>query len=632
MLRARVLRLGAGLAQVLRLFAPALVMGYVAVFWLLYPQLGANVGALSVVPVSVIAWRWGLKAGLLAGLLAFPLNTVLLNLMGTTGLDAIIRLGGVPRSIALVVTGAAIGRLRDLNSQLKSELSARRRAEESLRESERRYRALFEQSNDAVFIMDPETYAYLAVNQRAADMLGYEPGELLGLSFRDTVAPGEVPQSFDVGVALKAGQPMPVYERTRRRKDGTLFPVEINAQLVRDERGNPPYLQSIVRDITARKQAEAALRESEKRYRMISELISDYAYAVRFEPDGTSEVEWIIAESFTRITGYTPEEAAENLRREPRWTIFHPEDAEAARRALDEARAGRIMSGAYRFITKDGNERWLQIYRRPEWDADHTRVVRMYGVAQDITERKQAENDRLELALEKESHQALREFIGNMSHDLKTPLSIINTSLYLLERLKDPQRQQEKLETIRSQTQSLERFIQDILTLSRLDHVAELHYAPLDLNPLIHNAAQQLRPSAEKKGLTVTFDLGMGLPSVLVDKDEVHRVLVNLLENAVNYTPDDGAITVRTCVRTADVVLEVSDTGIGIADADLPHVFDRFFRADAARVTLAGGSGLGLAIVKKIVDMHGGKIDVESAPGQGATFRVQFPLAQVSVV
>jgi PAS domain S-box-containing protein len=253
-------------------------------------------------------------------------------------------------------------------------------------------------------------------------------------------------------------------------------------------------------------------------------------------------------------------------------------------------------------------------------------ITGLVGVSRDITNQKQAEQQRLELALQKERLELLTEFIGNMSHDLKTPLSVIKTTLYLMERLDDPTRQKAKLQVIKEQTLRLEKLIQDVITMSRLEHGAKPMFELVDFNMVILDVEAKLRPTAERKHLNIRLNLNADLPSLPADENELWRLMANLYENALHYTPEHGTITLTTYFAEKKVVVEVQDTGMGIDKDDMPYIFDRFYRADPARSIERGGTGLGLAIVKRIVELHGGEIVVQSDEGQGSLFRVLLPL------
>lgn len=267
------------------------------------------------------------------------------------------------------------------------DITDRKETETALLESERRYRALFDQANDYVTLIGLDG-RYLLVNQQFAAAIGYEINEIIGRYVDEFMPPDQSSGSRAMREAVIAGQDVPLYDRAFIRRDGSDLLCEINLTLVRDADGNPLYVQSILRDVTWRREAENALRANEERYRLISELISDYAYAFRVEPDGEMVQEWI-TDSYTRITGYRYEEIeAQGLN-----TLFHPDEANRVQADLKRALNGETVSGEYRIVTKSGETRWLHLLRQPIWDAQHTRVIRLVGVAQDITERKQSEEE-----------------------------------------------------------------------------------------------------------------------------------------------------------------------------------------------------------------------------------------------
>jgi signal transduction histidine kinase len=275
--------------------------------------------------------------------------------------------------------------------------------------------------------------------------------------------------------------------------------------------------------------------------------------------------------------------------------------------------------------------------------SEHTLAERNRQLQQEIVERQKAqqeqtaeaergEKQRLELALQKERLDSFKELLGNISHDLKTPVTIINTSLYLLERVEDSERRKEKIANIRQEMTLLEKYIQDLLTLTRLDYAPEITVTTSDLNRLLTNLHDQFTLVAEEKSLTLHLQLDPAVPPILGDERELHRAMTNLVENAIHYTPNGGSVTLQTSLSEGDAVIQVSDTGIGIAPKDLSVIFDRFYRSDQARQLRPNGTGLGLAIVSRIVEMHGGSIEVQSLPGQGTTFQIRLPVASTTAV
>ncbi len=255
---------------------------------------------------------------------------------------------------------------------------------------------------------------------------------------------------------------------------------------------------------------------------------------------------------------------------------------------------------------------------------DLGRVTGLVGVAHDVSDLKRIERQTLELAVERERMSVLRDTITAISHDLRTPLTTLNFYVYLLERIADPAQQKEKIDGIKQQLTLLEHRINEILLSVRLERDSHPSRSPVNMNPLCQNAVAALRPLIDGRKLAVTTHLLPGLPDVLGDEAALRQVLDNLIQNAITYTPEGGTITLITRIQGDYVSVEVSDTGIGISEQDLPYIFDHFFRADRSRTMNSAGMGLGLAIVKRIVEMHGGTVEVHSSVGQGSTFQLRF--------
>jgi two-component system sensor histidine kinase BaeS len=244
------------------------------------------------------------------------------------------------------------------------------------------------------------------------------------------------------------------------------------------------------------------------------------------------------------------------------------------------------------------------------------------------------EIDRLAAALNRMAQQLAHlekvrsELIANVSHDLRTPVSNIRVAAEAaaqrIEAGKLPPLR--LLEGVVAETERLNDFIDDVLELSRLESgVLALHLEPLDLAAWTQELVAALRPRLEEKGLTLIVEIPPHLPPFRADHDRLWQAVMNLLDNAVKFTPDGGRITFSATAEKAGFTLSVADTGPGIAAEDLPFLFERFFKADRSRDRRQGGAGLGLAIAKRLVEAHGGRISVESTPGVGTTFRLWLP-------
>jgi PAS domain S-box-containing protein len=243
-------------------FAFAALSAYLLIYYLLYPMIGAGVAALAILPVVVTGWLWGTRAGLAAGLLCFPLNTILLNQAGYQpgGWDVVLRGGGGPGTVALVFIGGVVGRLRDLSEALRRELSRRRQAEAVLQKSEERYRRIIEAAAEGIWVIDAESTTTF-VNAHLAEMLGYTTAEMLGMSLFDFMdADGKATTTLNLerrrqGIAEQ-------YDFKFRRKDGTDLWVILSATPFLDRNGQYAGFLAMVTDITERLQAERALQHA----------------------------------------------------------------------------------------------------------------------------------------------------------------------------------------------------------------------------------------------------------------------------------------------------------------------------------------------------------------------------------
>ena len=239
------------------------------------------------------------------------------------------------------------------------------------------------------------------------------------------------------------------------------------------------------------------------------------------------------------------------------------------------------------------------------------------AVLHDITEQRRLDDAR-------------REFVANVSHELRTPLT--NSRSYtetLLDAAGDIPLDTEKqfLGVISSESERMARIVTDLLTLSRLDYGRmELRMTRFSLSALLHKVADAMKFTAEDSGHELTVDAPDSLPEITGDRERIEQVVVNILSNAVKYTPSGGHIRLAACEGGKNTVrITVQDDGIGIPAEDVPRLFERFYRVDKARSRAAGGTGLGLAIAKEIVEKHGGHIELASEYGKGTTVHITLP-------
>ncbi|HUS17344.1 MAG TPA: HAMP domain-containing sensor histidine kinase [Chloroflexia bacterium] len=232
--------------------------------------------------------------------------------------------------------------------------------------------------------------------------------------------------------------------------------------------------------------------------------------------------------------------------------------------------------------------------------------------------------------------EAQRRFVADASHELRTPLTSLKGLAEILAigaHGNDSHVVEQSAGAIRGEIDRLSRLVNDLLTLSRLDSTRDATNLParrtrMDAAATLTAAVTQMGALAEARGVQLSAECTEPLP-VIGDSGQIKQILLNLLDNALRYTPSGGAVSVRGALDGSMVRLEVQDTGTGIIAADLPHIFDRFYRGDVSRTRATGNSGLGLAIVRAIVEAHGGTIGVTSTPGAGTCFTIRLPRARV---
>jgi signal transduction histidine kinase len=219
----------------------------------------------------------------------------------------------------------------------------------------------------------------------------------------------------------------------------------------------------------------------------------------------------------------------------------------------------------------------------------------------------------------------LGEFIGVTTHELMTPLTTMNTGLYLLARTSDAQKQQERIQNLHNQVEHLTHLIHDMQMMVRLDIGYPLRLASIHLNNIIEMAVERLNKTIFEKSLRLNLELQEDIPPISGDQEKMLQAICNILENAARYTPNNGSIALRSRVNSTEVIVEVEDTGIGIAPDEITHIFERFYKTDKARTSNASGTGLGLTIAQRIIELHHGSIQVESVVNRGSLFRVRLP-------
>jgi PAS domain S-box-containing protein len=500
---------------------------------------------------------------------------------------------------------------------ITSDITDRKLAEISIKESEAKYRALFENTADPIFIFDKETHYFLDCNQTTLDRYGYTKEEIRRMKPHD-FHPKEDYDKVEKNVKNDIAELYYNHET----KAGKVIQVEISTSAV--TYGDCNARLSVVRDISDRIKAEEALLENEQKFRAVVESTKNGICMV--DP---KENLFYLNQGFAEMLGYTTEEIMG-------WNLSElttPEQfAELAKQTSDRKK-GKHSDYEIVLLYKDGSFRDMLVSAAPLTEADGT-FKGTLGVFTDITERKKAKielekkNKELDKALIKAetATKAKSEFLANMSHEIRTPMNAVIGMTGLLLDTKLTSEQLEYVETVRSGGDSLLGVINDILDFSKIESgKIDLEYIPFDLRDCVEECLDLQATKAMQKGLDLAYYLEPDTPnSIVSDITRVRQILTNLLGNAVKFT-EKGEVVVSVkskLIKNKEYELHfaVKDTGIGIPQERMDRLFKSFSQVDSSTTRKYGGTGLGLIISKKLSEIMGGKMWVDSEVGKGTTF------------
>jgi methyl-accepting chemotaxis protein len=613
------------------------------------PELGWKIG--EIVPFSTIEQQINdsIVRILLFVLLALVLLSVItLIALNITVIRPLSNLTEVSRKIAetgdldqaINTEGAGeIGSLarsfKAMVEKIRTDMAERRKVDDALQESETRYRRIIETANEGVWIIDGAMNTTF-VNQRFADMLGYTREEMIGHNVLDYVISLDKPVIDTQFVARRKGI-KGSYECRLRQRDGRTIWCMISGSPILDEANSYQGSFGMVTDITERKQAEEALRESEVFNRSLVEnlpdiiAIYDSGGIIRYaNPAGLK----IMSSTLSKVIG------------QPILSFIADYQRSDVEKKMQARLSGERLV-PYEVDIKTGNGEILTVILNAvpiSYEKEPVVLVLMT----DITERKQAEQKLLEAHqdLERKVAERTRElaqakeaaesadrlksaFLATMSHELRTPLnSIIGFSGILLQELAGPlnEEQKKQLGMVSDSSEHLLALINDVLDLSKIE-AGQLKIAnePFELRPVIDKVIRSVRPMVEAKHLVLELEVAPDVEKVTADSRRVEQVLLNLLSNSIKFT-EQGHIRITCLHQGSEVRISVADTGIGIKREDLEKLFRPFTQVETGLTRQYEGTGLGLSISKRLVTLMGGTIAVESEWGKGSTFSFTVPV------
>jgi PAS domain S-box-containing protein len=504
---------------------------------------------------------------------------------------------------------------------LARDITDRKRAERELRASEERFRSFINHATDGFFLLD-ERQTVLDVNRHACESLGYSREELVGMNLRDLDSGLDEASIARLGERVTAGETV-TFETLHRRKDGTVFPVEIRARQF--QHGAHRFRLSLVRDITERKRAEEAIRRSEA-YLAEAQRLSHTGTIVF---NATGPVYW--SEESYRIWDFDPLQGLPNL--ESVLQRIHPGDRESAnKRAFEALGQNRKVEIEFRIVLPDGTVKHLQSTGHPLLSADGE--PEMVATHIDVTERKraQAEHERLRQLESDLAHMnrlsMMGELTASLAHEMLHPIATARNNARSALRFldMDPLDLGEVREALECVVRDADRG-KDIVSRIR-EHIKK---APprkdrFDINEAISEVLVMVQSAIDKNNISVSTRLMEGLMSVEGDRVQLQQVALNLVLNAVEAMSSvEGVrkLSIKTEQDEADSILvSVRDSGPGIDPKQLDRVFEPFY------TTKTSGVGMGLSICRSIIGAHGGRLWVDADQTGGPEFHFTLPAAQ----
>jgi signal transduction histidine kinase/CheY-like chemotaxis protein len=492
---------------------------------------------------------------------------------------------------------------------------------------------------------------------------------MIGRSIRAIIPDDRQHEEDEVLARIRAGDSVDHFETIRRRKDGTLVDISLSISPIRDESGTIVGASKIARDISERLRAQAEQERNRRQAVFLSRLSATFATSLEPKQILTSLAnlsvpsfaDWCAVDlrqpngPIERLALVHVEPAKVQLISRLRERYENPQSSTsptAVIRTGKSAIALNITDAMLVDVAKDDAER-LRLLRSLNLVSYLCLPLKVHGRTVGAVTMAMAESGRhfddddVRIAEDAASRAALAvdnarayeqlqaanqlkdEFLATLSHELRTPLNaILGYSRMLRAGILKEERKEQALETVERNATSLTQMVEDVLDVSRIAAgKIRLNVQPVDLAVVLRDALATVTPAAEARGVRLESILEPHVGPVSGDPDRLQQVIWNLLSNAVKFTPRDGRVQLRLQRVNSHVEVSVSDTGIGIREDFLPHLFERFRQGDSTTTRIHGGLGLGLAIARRIVELHGGRIAALSpGEGKGATFRVELPV------
>jgi len=496
------------------------------------------------------------------------------------------------------------------------DVTERRQIEEALKESEEKLRTILDNTIDVIFQLSPLGIIQY-VSSEVKEVYGYEPEDLIGKHLKKTTPVSELPRALKALKSVLSGKVIHNLELNQLNTNGKIIPMEINATPVR-KGGKIVAAQGVMRDITERRQAEIQLLRAAEEWRTTFDSIADLV--------SIHDMDFRIVrvnKAWADLLKARPEE----LIGKTCYQVIHGTNEPVPGCPHMKTLATKKQAIADFFEPHLGLH--LDVSTSPIFNGKGELMASVH-VARDVTERKLTEEKAREAEALREVDRLRSTLMANVSHELRTPLASIKgfaSTLLQPDVEWTEEEQRDFIQSIDQEADRLTRIISDLLDMSRLEAGAlKLEKRNYRIAEILESVSRRLANLTERHQLEIK--VSPELPPVFIDEMRIGQVLTNLVENATKFSREGSTITIEAQLSKEQIVVSVADRGLGIPAELMDKVFDRFYQTEGVVTGRRKGTGLGLSICRGIIEVHGGKIWVESRVGQGSKFSFSLPISE----
>ena len=504
-------------------------------------------------------------------------------------------------------------KIKQREASLIKQIEDRRLAEAKLRKTEYTYKLLATNLPNLSFLLFDKDMRFILADGPFLERSGFNKEKVEGKLLSEVIVGDKYPEFYQYYKSALEGNSsfFEGYSDVGYYYHTHIVPTY-------DRQGEITGGMAVTEDISDSHKINIKLKEAQNRFNELAENLQSGFWLS--SPDG-NEI-FYMNKSVAKIYGGSlndlyknPQSFKDNI---------HPDDIELTQKN----RLDRISNNEYNIefrLQINNSIKWVWSRAFPVKN-DKGETIRVAGIIEDITERKLLEQKAIQFEIDQKTIKLLSGFIRDTAHDLRTPLTIINTSSYLISKINSREDQLKHIDIINRQVARLTIIIDQLHSMSNIDAMNYLYTKPIKINHIIKNIKNNLTYKAKQKNISVNYSSLEGNYIINGDEDYLFKAINSICDNAIIYTEENGEVNISTYKNENNLIIEIQDNGIGISESDLDKIFERFYKVNKARTSNTSSTGLGLTMAKLIIEKHKGKITVNSKLGEGSTFKISLPI------